>query len=597
MAWGNPRTYNTVIRKETAVTRPIDRLRAAMKENGINGYLMCSTDPHGSEYVCDHYKVTEFISGCTSDNVLLLVTAEEAYLWTDSRYHISAAGELRGTGITLMKEGLPGIKTAEEFLSELISGENAFVLACDGRLVRPARLMKLKKVAEKAGISFRTDCDLVSGIWQDRPALPAEPVTVLPGRLTGSSAKEKCAAVREELLRNGRHHVVLTALGEVMWLTNLRGSDIAFNPVALSYAIITKDTAEVFLQPAAVTEEAASYLAENEIALRDYADFDAARAALPKDPGPAFDPVPLMKACNDPVEIEHIRKGYLLDSVAVCRFLYEMSCRAADGFAGAPFTEWDAAQRMDALRAELPGFRGLSFGTIAAYGPNAAMAHYAPSENGSARIRPEGFLLVDSGGQYDGATTDVTRTVAVGPLTEEMKRDFTLVAAGNLRLLFSIFKKGTTGEQLDMLAREPLYRYGLDFGHGTGHGIGYMLSVHEGPQRIAPHRPGSGSGIPFAVGMVTSDEPGLYREGQYGIRTESILLTVPYADTEDGSFLQMEPLTFAPIDKAAIDPTYLDSGDVDRLNAYHALVFEKVAPYLGEAESEWLMEATAPLEI
>ena len=603
------------------IAQRLEDLRAEMKENGITWYLVTSTDPHASEYVCPHYMASEFLSGCTSDNVRILVSETEARLWTDSRYHISAAKELAGTEYILMKEGLAGVPALPEYLEEIFASAKGQVLAFDGRSVAAAAGMRYRGIAKKYGIEVNGAADLIAPIWQDRPALPAHPLTVMDSALCGSTVAEKVEAVRADMKKAGAAMLLLAKLDDIMWLTNLRGGDIAMNPVALSYAVLTEDAFHLFIQPAELTDAVRAHLAENAVTLHAYDDpddnvyaFIEKNASVPVMLEPAgvsdamyhlaanaaprlirmMNPTTVRKAEKNAAEIESIRKFYLLDSVAVCKFIYRIKKWAADPDA-APMTELTAAALLDGLRAEIPGFRGLSFSTIPALGANAAMAHYAPVPGQEAALVREGFLLVDSGGQYDGATTDVTRTIVLGPLTADMKRDFTLVAAGNLRLLTAVFKEGTTGSQLDMFAREPLWVNGIDFGHGTGHGIGFFLSVHEGPQRIGPYRAGSGSELPIKCGMVTSDEPGIYRENEYGVRTESIVLTVPYAENEFGTFLTFECLTFAPIDLDAIDPDYLDSGDLARLNEYHALVYEKVAPYLDEEERAWLFDATRPL--
>ena len=626
----------------------LSSLRRAMTEDGVDFYLMTSSDPHASEYVSDHFKTTEYYSGCTSDNVVLIISAQDALLWTDSRYHISAAVELDGTSITLMKEGLPGVPAPMQYLKGQFTQHagTPLTLGFDGACLTALQGERYEKLAKDCGVLVKFDCDAASRVWdQDtkegplspRPALPSHPVWIVPDDLAGRTYAEKLAEVRETLSKKGAQNLILSKLDDIMWLTNLRGGDVECNPVALSYAILTPAGLALFVQESELTDKVRIYAAENEIMLKPYESFYEALAGMDFEGGVFIDrgavssrilrileekeqkdktcgmkivsganPTALLKTIKNPVEIENSRKFYLLDSVALCKFIYKIKQAAAKARqetsdhaivplrdeTGTPLTEYSAAMMLDSMRAEIDGFFGLSFGTISAYGANAAMAHYSASADNCSVVEPHGFLLVDSGGQYYGATTDVTRTIAVGNLTDQMKRDFTLVAAANLRLLTAKFTKGTTGAQLDFLARGPLYAHGLDFGHGTGHGIGYILNVHEGPQRIGPHRPGSGSGVAFEPGMITSDEPGIYREGEYGIRTESIVLTVPDEENEFGVFYRMDPLTFVPIDLEAIDPKYLDGGDIARLNTYHKEVYEKVAPLLAEEEAAWLKEAT-----
>ena len=634
----------------------LSALRAAMKENKIDYYLMTSSDCHASEYVSDYFKVTEFISGCTSDNVILIVGAQDAHLWTDGRYFISAAAELAGTGITLMKEGEKGVPSVTEWLKEHLSagktadsangsatadsangctaasangidGENTVpVLGFDGRQVSAKLGASYRKTAAECGAKVNGEAALIDAIWTDRPVLPSHPLRVLPEEICGKTFPEKLSDLRNALKKEGADAIVLSKLDDIMWLTNIRGGDVAYNPVALSFALVTPDDFVLFIQENEYTADFLAYAKKYEIRLEPYENvyaylraYDFAKASasanasasgtasilcdsaastdamvqLLSAKGQLIDkpnPTELAKACKNEVEMENIRKYYLLDSAALCRFIYYVKKEMDESRPRRGLTEIGAARKLDSLRAQIPGFLDLSFPTIPAYGANAAMAHYAPEGEGAA-VEPHGFLLVDSGGQYLGATTDVTRTIVVGDLTEQMKRDFTLVAASHFRLMNAVFKKGTTGNQLDMLAREPLFAYGLDYNHGTGHGIGYILNVHEGPQRIGSVRPGT-TPAPMAEGMLTSDEPGIYRENEYGIRTESITLTVPHAETEFGTFLAFECLTWAPIDRDAIDVRYLSEEDRRSLNAYHEKVYEKIAPLLNEEERAWLYDVT-----
>ncbi len=585
--------------------------RTEMNHAGIDLFLITSTDPHSSEYVCDYDKITEFLTGCTSDNVWLIIDQKTARLWTDGRYFISAARELEGTGVELMKMGQPGVPTVEQYLR--LTLEQGMVLGFDGRYVSAMEGKKYREAAALCGAVTESKTDLVSRIWVGRPARSCAPVRVLPVELSGKTCAEKMAVVRREMQKLGCSYYILSRLDDIMWTLNIRGGDIPCCPVALSYLLIGTDTADLFLQPEAVTPALQSYLHDNRIKLHEYDSFfdyiksyhydgrvlfdksasSDALSHLLKDKGDILDHTNLttgMKAVKNSVEIENSRRCYLEDSAAVCRFIYRIKKMAEED----NFDEYGAAMLMDSLRREIPGFIDLSFPTISAVGPNAAMAHYAAPEEGSAALGNSGFLLVDSGGHYEGGTTDVTRTIVLGDLTPEMKRDFTLVAAANLALLYAVFAEGTTGSQLDMLAREPLYRHRLNYNHGTGHGIGYMLNVHEGPQRIGAARQGSPDPA-LVPGMITSDEPGVYKEGRYGIRTESVLLTVEDDSSEFGRFFKFEPLTYVPIDLDAIDTEYLEASDILRLNDYHARVREKISPYLNEEERAWLFAATEPV--
>ncbi len=590
------------------IKKRISMLRAEMVNSGVNFFLAASTDPHISEYIGDHFKVTEYLSGCTSDNVTLVVEAETAHLWTDGRYFISAALELEDTGIILMRSGQPGIPTVRDYLKEHLSRDD--VLAYDGTCVRASEGRLLRAAAKGCGASVESGEDLVDRIWLDRPALPVHPVRVLADDITGKSAADKLAVIRSKMEEAGVCHFVLSRMDDIMWLLNIRGNDVECCPVAMTHLLVGMQTADLFIQDGEVTEELLTFARDNRVKIHEYGTFlgylkdyhfegvvlcdsrcvsDAVYSILEEraELRDADNPTELLKAVKNDTEIANSKKYYLLDSVAVCRFIFRIKKETGS----VRRNEWQAARLLDGLRKQIPGFLDLSFPTISAYNASAAMAHYSAGEHSSRDILPEGFLLVDSGGQYLGATTDVTRTIALGPLTDEMKRDFTLVAAANLSLMYTRFAKGTTGCQLDIIARERLYRYGCDFNHGTGHGVGYILNVHEGPQRIS-HTPKERPDAEFVPGMITSDEPGIYREGKYGIRTESIVLCVPDMRNEFGEFYRFEPLTFVPIDLDAIDEEILEQVDRRRLNDYHRQVRENVAPFLEGEEREWLLDAT-----
>ena len=595
---------------QSDAARKIEMLRSEMRRMNVDLFLAYSTDPHASEYVSDYFKVTEFFSGCTSDNATLLVTENEAMLWTDGRYFISAAQELSGSGISLMKMGEAGVPTVTQKLKMLL--KKGDTLGFFGKCVSAKNGLAIRKICESAGAAIDNKFDPAAVLWVGRPPLPCSKVWIVDEKLSGESFEDKLLRVREKMEEKEAAHYMLSSLDEIMWLFNIRGADVECNPVALSFALIGRTTVDLFLQSGARTKEFDEYAHKYSIKLHEY-DMVLTYLKNYHYEGPVFIDtdetsdsvcdllkemaevreglglVKTLKAVKNPVEIAHLRESYLKDSVQVCRFL----CRMKQKIGSERVTEVSAAEEMDRLRSEVPGFIGLSFPTISAYGENAAIAHYAPDEHSCAEVKNEGFLLVDSGGQYLGGTTDVTRTFACGPLTEEMRRDYTLTAASNLRLLAAVFPKGTSGVQLDILAREKLYRYGLDFNHGTGHGIGYILNVHEGPQNIS--KSVERAGYPFAPGMIISDEPGVYKEGRYGIRIETILLCAEDKKTEFGQFLRFEPLTLVPLDLEAIDLRYLDEQDLKNLNDYHALVWEAVSPHLEGEELEWLLEATSPV--
>lgn len=591
----------------------LEKLREKMSREGIDYFLIGSSDYHASEYVGDFFKVSEYFSGCTSDNVKLVVGQDSACLWTDGRYFISAARELEGSGIELMKSDEPGVPRVTEYLEEVLC--EGKTLAFDGLTINALTGDAYRKIAERKGAGLVTDLDPADGIWLDRPGLSKHKLMLLDDELTGESFARKLERVRNALCKKKAEGLMLCKLDDICWLFNIRGGDITCNPVALAYAYITLNTVDLFIQEEERTDEFDSWASKNGICIRTYESvMDFLRTcefsgACMLEPGAVSysiadilrkrttlvekaNPTEIMKAVKNPVEIMHLKKAYLLDSVTVCRFI----CWFKSHIGKKEITELSAAEYLDALRSQIPGFLDLSFPTISAYGANAAMAHYTATAENYSVVEQRGFLLVDSGGQYLGGTTDVTRTMKAGELTAEEKRDFTLVAVSNLNLMNAKFRYGVTGRFLDAYARAPLWEYGIDYNHGTGHGIGYILNVHEGPHNIRwRFMPGQKEAV-FEPGMIVSDEPGVYIEGKYGIRTESIVLTVEDESNAFGRFLRFEPLTFVPIDLDAIDVSYMQPKDIDRLNAYHALVWEKISPHLEGEELEWLREATRELK-
>lgn len=598
--------------RQDTIKQRLTALRAFMKTEGANYCLITSSDYHASEYVGDYFKVSEYFSGCTSDNVILIVSQADANLWTDGRYFISAAAELAGTGITLMKMGEPDVPAVAEFLKKTIKeGET---LAFDGRCVTSDAGKNYRKIAETNGGKVNGEFAPADTIWTDRPAMASHPVYTLDEALVGEDCTSKIKRVREQMKKKGAGYLIISRLDDIMWLLNIRGADIAYNPVALSYLVLGQEDVELFIQNSEVTDDLRKYASRNRIHIWKYDEFFESIKSYPFDADVMVDPsgtsdalmhlleenvgsdhiisapnpTAIMKSVKNPVELEHLRNIYLLDSVALCRFIYYIK----KNIGKTPMTEVSAAQYLDHLRSEIPGYLDLSFGTISAYNANAAMAHYAPTEDNCARLEPEGFLLVDSGGQYLGGTTDVTRTIVLGKLTKDMVSDFTTVVISNLRLLYAKFLYGVSGVSLDVYARAPFWEKGQNFNHGTGHGIGYILNVHEGPQVIRWKARSPEDNTAFRPGMITSDEPGIYLEGKYGIRIETITECVEDRTTEFGRFLRFEPLTYAPIDLDAVDPSLMDASDIWKLNDYHKKVWEKVSPYLKGDEKEWLEEAT-----
>lgn len=588
----------------------IEMLRRHMKKKDLDFYLIPTSDFHNSEYVGDYFKIREYYSGFTGSNGTLLVGTHMAGLWTDGRYFVQAVKELEGSGITLFRMGEENVPTIPEFIRE--HGKKGVRIGFDGRILRKNYVKRMVEKCRDLVPKLVYEEDLAGLLWQDRPALSAEKAYALEETYCGMTIAEKWAQVREKLKEMDAEFLFVSKLDDIMWFLNIRGNDVECNPVAISYLYILKDELHVFLQKEAVTEELAVYLKKNQVYIHDYWEvFDFLEKETKGLSGIADkdetsylayecisragkivkerNPIELMKAVKTEKELEHIRYFYLLDSAVVCKFLYRMKKE------GVGHNEWSAGQVMDKLRTEITGFKGLSFPTICAYGENAAMMHYEASEKSHADIEAKSFLLTDSGGQYSGATTDVTRTISMGSLTEEEKKCFTLVAAGMLRLQAAVFLSGCTGRNLDILARQLLWEQGIDYKCGTGHGVGYFLNVHEGPHSIRWKYTEGALETILQPGMLVTDEPGVYKEGEFGIRTENVLLVKEKEKNGDGIFLNFEPLTFAPIDLDAIDVSYLERTDIQKLNEYHALVYEKVSPFLTEEECRWLREATAKI--
>jgi len=624
-------------------------LRTAMREEKIDYYLIPTADYHNSEYVNDYFKAREFLSGFTGSNGTLVVSLEEAGLWTDGRYFIQAEKELADTGIRLFRmqeEGVPDIFT---YLADTMwEGQ---VLGFDGRCVSGQFGSKLQERLSGKRIRLQYQKDLVEMIWQERPAFPCSRAEILPTEYCGNDVSEKLSMVREKMKSQGADCFFLSKLDDLMWLFNLRGNDVACNPVLMSYGFITDRDAFLFLQKNALQQEAVTqlkaagvkiwdyhsilsflteYLFEGNAVLRQeaaiygeqrrnapYGEHGMVAAAYkrrPKKQGKLLydlknisytfyclfeeygncivksNPTEALKAKKTESEMSYIRDIYLKDSVAVTKYIYWLK-----NIIKQPETalnEYTAGKQIDLMRKQIPEFLDISFSTICAYMGNAAMAHYKATETENSAIKAEGMLLVDSGGQYLGGTTDVTRTIILGEISEEMKSHFTAVAAGMLRLAGAKFLYGCTGRNLDILAREALWEKGLDYKHGTGHGIGYMLNVHEGPHNIRWQYAEDSPEAFLDEGMIVSDEPGIYLSGKYGIRTENILEVKKMQKNENGQFMEFAHLTYVPIDLDGILVSELSEKEKSALNQYHMTVFEKISPYLTEEEKAWLATAT-----
>lgn len=589
---------------ENLAKERITALRTLLKKEGIDFYIVPTADYHNSEYVGDYFKVRSFLSGFTGSAGTLVVSENEAGLWTDGRYFVQAQAQLEGSGIVLYKMEEEGVPTILEYLEKHV--KEGQTVGFDGSVMDAAFGRKLEK---QFLLSYGKD--VADVIWRDRPPIPATKVWVVSDRICGMSVSQKLALVREKLDAESAAHLILSKLDDIMWLYNIRANDVEHNPVALSYTFISKESAVLFIQKEALTEETRQYFSDNHILVKEYSeltqylehceikgtiwysgeDINYLLYKLIEKRGALIDqenPTTLLKAVKTSVELEQIRNYYLQDSAVLTKFLFWMK----NNVGREPVDEFLAAKKLDAMRAEIEGFLDLSFETISAYQENAAMAHYSASEETASKIAAEGLYLVDSGGQYTGATTDVTRTIALGSITDEMKLHFTKVACAMLRLAETKFLYGCTGRNLDIMAREPLWQCGLDYKHGTGHGIGYILNVHEGPHSLRwQYKPNRKETV-FEEGMIISDEPGMYVADSHGIRTENILEVVKEQKNGYGQFMGFRHLTYVPIDLDAIDTKYMEASDIEKLNAYHKAVYEKLSPYFEGVQLEQLKQAT-----
>ena len=606
---------NEMNEEETEMDDRIQRLqllRVEMKKKNIDYYIIPTSDFHNSEYVGDYFKIREWYSGFTGSNGTLLIAEDFAGLWTDGRYFVQAEKELKGSGIELFRLGEEGVPTIPEYIFK--TGKKGVRIGFDGRILRKFYVDRMVNCCQELEPVLVCEEDIAGKLWEERPELSKEEIFVLPAEYRGRSIEEKALLVREKMKEEHADFLFVSKLDDIMWFYNIRGNDVECNPVALSYLFLTMEKMYLFVQKEALSPLAAEYLALNGVHIGEYVDVFAfleketagligiadaeetgyLAASIIEKQGrilPVSNPIEKIKAVKTPDEIEQMCRFYLEDSAVVCKFIYYIKKH------GVGMTEYEAAEYLDSLRAQINGFKGLSFPTISAYGPNAAMMHYEAKEEECAVIEKRGFLLVDSGGQYPGATTDVTRTIAMGELTPEEKKYFSLLTAGMLRLQSAVFMDGCTGRNLDILAREPLWENGVDYKCGTGHGVGCYLNVHEGPHSIRWRYVKDIVETQLKEGMVVTDEPGVYMQNKMGIRTENVLLIKEKERNGDGTFLMFEPLTFVPIDTDAIAMAYMEPSDIRRLNEYHKHVYEKISPYMNEEERDWLYAATAPLAI
>lgn len=591
----------------TKIAENIEKLRSFMAERNHDAFIVVSSDPHSSEYVADCWKSREWLTGFDGSAGTAVVTAGKALLWTDSRYWLAAEKALAGSGIELMRDGAEGVPSIVSWLcANLKEGSTVGV---DGKVCSVAEVKAWGEQLSACGISIDASADPFAVIWENRPSVPNGKAFIFSEECCGESAASKISRLRSELECAGADGMIVTMLDEVAWLTNLRGSDVEYNPVVVAYMIVTASDAQLYIYKEKISEEAAAYLSEQGIAVREYNEVWGALASYPHEtlllqPGRCCravlenlnnacfvvngdSPVAKMKAVKNETEIAGFRKAMISEGVAMVKLLHWLKPAVEDG----DVSEIDVDSKLAEFRSEDSSFRGLSFATIAAYGKNAAIVHYEPTAQDFAMLAPKGFLLLDCGGQYLGGTTDITRTIALGELTQEEKEDYTRVLRGHISLAQAVFPQGTCGTQLDVLARQWLWRAGENYLHGTGHGVGHFLNVHEGPHQIRMNN------MPAHLlpGMTVTNEPGLYKAGRFGIRIENTMIVTEHSESEFGRFFALEPLTLCPIDTAPIVPELLGEEARQYLNGYHAKVCEALSPYLEGEHLEFLEKACAPI--
>lgn len=591
------------------INERVGRLRSWMKENGFTAFVFPSSDPHNSEYVADHWKSREWISGFSGSAGTAVVTLEHAALWTDSRYFIAAEKELNGTGFQLMKLRVEGTPSVSEWLASELSTYEKAVVGLDGNVNSFAEVAAMEQeLATKGNITVRTDADPMAELWTDRPVIPDNMVSLHPLEYSGESTSSKVSRVRKQLLDCGADGLLVTALDEIAWVLNLRGSDVHCNPVFVSYLLISPENITLYINNVKLPDDVKAYLMSEHIDVQAYesvveglrlyvgksllvdmssTNYSLATAVPFEKVCSGVSPIASMKAVKNKVEQDGFRAAMLRDGVAVVKFLAWLKSAVEAGGQ----TEISLDDRLTALRAEQPKFKGISFDTIVGYEAHGAVVHYEATPETDIPVQPHGLVLIDSGAQYLDGTTDITRTIALGELSEEQRRVYTLVLKGHIQLDRCRFPAGACGSQIDALARAPMWREGYNYMHGTGHGVGSYLNVHEGPHQIRMEwRP-----APLQAGMTVTNEPGIYLEGKFGVRIENTLLIVPAESTAFGDFLKFETLTLAPIDMAPIVLEMLSTEEREWLNTYHRRVYERLSPYLEGNEKEWLRKATLPI--
>ena len=590
------------------VRERIAALREKMQDRKIDAYLVPTDDFHASEYVGEYFKCRKYITGFTGSAGTAVILQDMAGLWTDGRYFIQAAAQLEGTGVELFKMGEPGVPTVHEFLEEKLG--DGMCLGFDGRTVNAKEAVELEKILGKKGAFLSVDYDLIGEVWEDRPALSCEPVMELDVKWAGESRADKCARIRKAMEEKGADAFVLTSLDDIAWLLNIRGGDVHCCPVVLSYLVMTKTEIRLFANEKAFPAEVQTVLLKDGVTLLPYDDIYAYVKTFTKEMtvllckkkvnSRLVSNIPegvtvldeenltlLPKAVKNPVEVENERIAHIKDGVALTKFIYWLKRNVGK----IPVTELSAEEKLYSFRMQQENFIDNSFDPIISYGVHAAINHYSATPDTDIAIEPGNFVLADTGGHYYEGTTDTTRTIVMGTVNDEQKKYFTAVLRGMLNLGNAKFRYGCTGVNLDYLARGPLWELGKDFNHGTGHGVGYLLNVHEGPNsfrwKVIP-----GNNAVLEEGMITSDEPGYYVENEYGIRHENMIVCKKAEKTEFGQYMCFEFLTMVPFDLDAVVPEQMTARERELLNAYHAQVYEKISPYLNEEEKEWLKDAT-----
>ena len=591
------------------INQRLASLREVMKRERLSAFIFPSTDAHQSEYVADHWQGRVWISGFNGSAGTAVVTMHSAALWTDSRYFLAAEEQLLGTEYQLMKLKIEGTPTIAEWLGKELADVASPEVGLDGMVNSYKDTVALiSDLRKEGGITVRTNFDPLAEVWADRPAIPDRPVEIQPMKYAGETATSKISRIRKALRGLHADGMLVSALDDIAWTLNLRGTDVHCNPVFVSYLLISSDQVSLYVDEKKLTEEVKAYLQENGVAvyiynkveegLKNYSGYNILldsnetnyylwKAVKCQEVVSAKSPIPAMKAVKNETEIQGYRNAMLRDGVAMVKFLKWLKPAVEAGGQ----TEISIDRKLTGLRAEQDLFRDISFDTIAGYAAHGAIVHYEPTPETDIPLKPEGFLLLDSGAQYQDGTTDITRTIALGPITEEMKHVYTLVLKAHIQLELVKFPDEASGTQLDAVGRECMWREGYNFLHGTGHGVGSYLNVHEGPHQIRMEW----MPAPLRAGMTLTDEPGLYLAGKFGVRTENTILIKEYMQTEFGKFLQMEPLTLCPIDTMPIDERMLLPEEIEWLDGYHKEVYDKLSPYLDDEEKEWLKEACKPL--